>query len=520
MRWLPLSVAVLAVPAVVGAIRLVMATQRPFDFFGDEAILESAVRHVGEQLVGPYSRFGFHQPGAAYYYLQAPFYRLPGASAAALFLGAYCINLGAALGCVLVVRRFFGESAARWAAVVVGALLLCLTPRLVADAWNPYVLALPVLFTMVLAGAGTRSPAAAGGAIVVGSYVVQTHVAAAATLAAVFATAALVAALHRLRTRPQSPTGAPPSRSASVRRWAAPAATIVVLALMWAPPLIEQATRSPGNLTKLTRFFRAMHPEFDRGIDHGVDHTAGQVAAQLTVLPFGHDREAKPAETVKVLLAVLGMAAGIGVAAAGWRRRETVIASLGAMSVVGPLVAIWSGTRIVGEIFPYLLLWTSSLLLPGAIAAGALFLPPRRPGRALAGIAAGVVGFGLLLTMARHPLRPYPSVTDVAAAASLAEPWLASRGVAHVRIGIAGHDRWPLASGIAVRLEKDGFTSTVDQGWTSLFGEHFRPTNHEQATVWIADADGTPPPTEASPTPLGVVGDATVWASTSAIQTP
>lgn len=518
-RWPPLSVAVLAVPAVVGALRLVMAARRPFDFSGDEAILESAVWHLGEQLVGPYSRFGFHQPGPAYYYLQAPFYRLPGASAAALFLGAYCINLGAALGCVLVVRRSLGEAVARWAAVVVGALLLSLTPRLLADAWNPYVLALPVLFAMALAAAGTRSPGAAGGALVVGSYVVQTHVAAAATLAAVFATAGVVALLHHRRTRRQPLPAEAPARSALARRWTAPVAAAVVLALMWAPPLIEQATRSPGNLTKLTRFFRAEHPEFDRGIDHGLDHTAGQVAAQLTVLPFGHDREAKPADIVKILLTVLGMAAGVGVAVTGWRRGETVIASLGAMSVVGPLAAIWSGTRVVGEIYPYLLLWTSSLLLPGAIGTGAL-LAHRRVGRTLAGITGVAVGFGLLVTMARHPLRPYPSVSDVAAAAHLAEPWLAGRGVSHVRIGIASHARWPLASGLAVRLEKDGFKATVDEGWASLFGEHFHPTDHEQATVWIADAAGPPPPTAPGSTPLGIVGGASIWAATSAMQTP
>jgi hypothetical protein len=519
IRSLPVSVAVLAVPAVIGAIRLVMAARRPFDFFGDEAILESAIKHVGEQLVGPYSRFGFNQPGPAYYYLQAPFSRLPGASAAALFLGAYCINVGAALGCVLVVRRFLGEPVARWAAVVVGALLLSLTPRFVGDAWNPYVLALPVLLAIVLAAAGTRSPAAAGGAIVVGSYVVQTHVAAAATLAAVFATAVVIAVLHHRPTRQQAPPDAPPSGSPSVRHWAAPvAATLVVLGLMWAPPLIEQVTRAPGNVTRLVRFFRSAHPEFDRGIDHSVGHTAGQVAAQLTVVPFGHDRDAKPAATVKVLLVIFGLVGGIGVAAVGWRRSETVIAALGAMSVVGPVVAIWSGTRIVGEVFPYLLLWTAGLLLPAAIGAGALLVRLERLAKPMLG-AAVVVGIGLAVTMARNPLLPYRSVTDVAAATRLAEPWLAGRSVERVLVRIADHDRWPLASGIAVRLEKDGFRSTVDQEWTSLFGEHFRPTGHEQATVWIANA-GNSPPAAVSPTPLGVVGEASIWASSSTFATP
>jgi hypothetical protein len=107
-------------------------------------------------------------------------------------------------------------------------------------------------------------------------------------------------------------------------------------------------------------------------------------------------------------------------------------------------------------------------------------------------------------------------VPDVAAAAGLAEPWLAGHGVEQVRVRIADHDRWPLASGVAVRLEKDGFTTTVDREWTSLFGEHFCPTGHEQATLWITDAGSSPP----AAVSLGVVGEASVWASSSVFETP
>ncbi|HEV3365504.1 MAG TPA: hypothetical protein VG795_15445, partial [Acidimicrobiia bacterium] len=329
----------------------------------------------------------------------------------------------------------------------------------------------------------------------------------------VFATAAVVAVVRRRRDKPAQAQG-----SDSKRRWAAPVSAALVLAVLWTPPLIEEVTRTPGNLTMLTRFFRSSHPEFDRGIDHGVDTAARQVAAELTVLPFGHDRNARPASAARMLLALLGVAGSAVVAMIGWRRRQTVIAGLGAMSVVGPLVALWSGTRIVGEVHPYLLLWTSALLLPGAVGAGALLTQWRRLAGPLAG-AAIVVGLGLTLTMARHPLVPYRSVTEVAAAVRLAEPWLAERSVQQVRIGIADHDRWPLATGVAVRLEKEGFTPTVERAWASLFGEHFRPTGHEQATVWIADANGSPPSGPA-PTPLGVVGEASVWVSSAVIQTP
>jgi hypothetical protein len=175
----------------------------------------------------------------------------------------------------------------------------------------------------------------------------------------------------------------------------------------------------------------------------------------------------------------------------------------------------------VGEVFPYLLLWTSPLLLPAIIGAAALLpsLNDRRTASWLPGAAAVIVGLSLTFTMARAPLLPYQTHSEVLVAARLAEPWLAGRGVTHVRIGIADHDQWPLATGVAVRLEKNGFTATVDPVWTPVFGEHFRPTGHEQATVWLADP-GRLPPAEPSPAPLGVVGEASVWAGTSVFETP
>jgi hypothetical protein len=284
-------------------------------------------------------------------------------------------------------------------------------------------------------------------------------------------------------------------------------AVAALLVLMWTPPLVEQATRSPGNLTKLASFFRASHPEFDRGIDHSLGRVTGQVAAELTVLPFGHDLETKPTDPAKLFVAAVGVVAAAAVAVAGWRRRRPVVAVLGAMSVIGPLVAVWSGTRIVGESFPYLLVWTSPLLLPATIGGGALLLP--RPRKLVTG-AAVVVGLGLTVTMARHPLVPHPSSADVGAAVRLVKPWLANHGDRQVRVRIAQHDQWPLATGVAVRLDKDGLKATADQEWTFLFGDHFSPTSHETAEIWVAET-AAEPPGAIRLNRLGTVGTASIW---------
>src|SRR2546421_667231 len=81
-RAVPLSLAVVGIPALFAVLRLLVGLHRTFTNYGDDAILETAVRRVvsGTQTLGPYSRFGFHQPGPAYFFLQAPFSWLTGGS--------------------------------------------------------------------------------------------------------------------------------------------------------------------------------------------------------------------------------------------------------------------------------------------------------------------------------------------------------------------------------------------------------------------------------------------------------
>ena len=69
-------------------LRLAVNLHRPFAPSGDAAIIELSVRRAldGVQLLGPYSRFGFEQPGPAAFYAQAPFYWLGGASSRSPYL--------------------------------------------------------------------------------------------------------------------------------------------------------------------------------------------------------------------------------------------------------------------------------------------------------------------------------------------------------------------------------------------------------------------------------------------------
>ena len=519
---MPWSVVGAAVPFLVGAVRLAMTVRRPYDHAGDHAIFEAAIRRVasGAQTLGPYSRFDFHQPGPAYFEAQAPFYWLSGANGRALFLGALCMNLGAALACVLVVRRYLGERTARWTALVVGAYVIAMTPALVADPWPVYVLALPFLLLLVLAAAtATGSIVAAAGMVICGSYLVQTHVATGAAVIVVMVVGIALATTGAIRRNRRSEPLAPPRSSPSrrIRTGAVLLLSTVILSAMWVPPFLEEVSETPGNLTTLARFFNQAHPEYDEGYDHGLRFSAGQVVRQLTLLPLGRRADRGPAGPLDVAIAASGLLAAGAVVAAGRRRTDRFLLALGVTSLLGTAVAVWSATRIVGAVLPYLLLWTSGLLIPAWIGLGAVVATRRRVPRldriGSALLAAGVVSVALTSgwSMLRAPLPPLRSAGDVTAATALARDWLTGHGLHRVRVQLGDHSRWPLAAGMILRLEKDGVAVSVDGHYTNLFGDQFAPNDREDATVLLTPPGLTPPPGEGLER-LGEANGSVVWA--------
>ena len=212
-----------------------------------------------------------------------------------------------------------------------------------------------------------------------------------------------------------------------------------------------------------------------------------------------------------------GLLAAAGVAVAGRRRRDTFLVALGGISLTGTVAAVSSATRIVGAVLPYLLLWTSVLPLPAWIGAGAV-VEATRAGAARRRSASRLLGVGLVAVVVasgwsalRASLPPLKSATDVAAADRLARSWLADHHARQVRIHLGDHTQWPLAAGVIDRLDGEGVAVTVDAEYTSLFGDQFAPTGREDAALWLAPSNGTPP-SDGSLARLGAAGGSVVWA--------
>jgi hypothetical protein len=210
------------------------------------------------------------------------------------------------------------------------------------------VTVLPFLLLAFLAwtmGCGDRWAVPVGA--VVASFLVQTHVGYAlpALVLAVLGFAGLV-----WRTRRASPSERTPLRGTIFL-------TVVVLGVLWLPAIIQQAADEPGNVGTLVRFFR----------DHGREQAYGDawhvVANQLGAWPDW----VRGATDLNVIGALdfeggaafpFALALLVGAIALAWRYPCTDALLLDALAAALVVASFIAATRVVGEVFPYLVKWT------------------------------------------------------------------------------------------------------------------------------------------------------------------
>lgn len=517
-----LAFAVLAIPFAIILIRFLASSGQRIYLPDDLALIDLHTREAlhWRQELGVFDHNNWNHPGPSYFYWLSLFYRVLGSGARAEFFGATVLNGLAALGCVGVVRRRTTPARALWAAAWIGLLagLLAITGPgsmtysegglgALVSPWNPMVVILPlVLFTILCAAALDRSTLSLLGALLVGSFIVQTDISALPLVAAVFAVAAVGWLVTWLTDRNRS---LPPVHHRLRWWWAAGGAA--VFAAMWTPPVIQQFTNHPGNFTLIYRFFTSGQPGQSfhvalwsvAAVNGILVEGPSEVMSSVLGSPPSHS-------TVTVLAWIAVVLIGIAVTATGIRQRLRFATGLGALSLVGCVATVLAVTHVIGFVFGYLVAWEIAMPIAALIGLGTLGWPrpvsrvlPRHATSspavrlALGGLAV-LVGVVLAVRISSLPALSTVSDPTVARLDTLVTPslfrqqsvFVGDNGVQPLLLGVEQF------IGLVNQLDEQGYHPKVNTAWKAQFGTRYLATGHEAANIvlspWSARATGLP----------------------------
>jgi hypothetical protein len=558
-RWLTvLAFVVVAVPFAVAVIRLLADSSGHIYLADDLALIDLHTRRAlqWKQQLGVFDHNGWNHPGPTYFYLLSVVYRVLGSGARSLFVGATLINALAAVACLGVVRRRTASPGRTlWAAFwicLLASVLAVVGPASVAysesplgglvSPWNPMVVIFPLLlFVLLGAGAMDRSALSLAGAVLVGSFVVQTNISTLPLVAAIGAVAAVtfvVTAVMDRRIAQGSVASDAPVSGVSRRAWAWVwfAAGAVAFVLMWLPPVVQQFTNHPGNITLIDRFFTAGYPghTLRSGIDAVtavfgilVEGPAEVMRSNLAIAPHH--------EVVAGLVTLVVLVAGVAATVVALRQRLRFAAGLGVLGLVGTLAMVVAVTRLVGHLYGYLVVWAVALPIALVIGVGMIRLPlalrsssPAASGPPLTStrtfrllgcvVAVGVCVVSVVRVAAIPPLSA-ASDPQVGALASLVVPALGHDRSVFVNDSGAGNaaDDSQLLDvekfiGLVNLLSVRGYHPTVNKVWRAQFGPGFEADGTEAHSIELRTW------TPESPSILGYlgrVGDIAVTESTA-----
>jgi hypothetical protein len=483
-----LAIAVLL--TIAAAIGIARRTQ-PMAPTGDTAVIESytLLASQGRLLVGPYSRFQWHHPGPIYFYVLAPFYAAAGQRTSGLNAAALAINV-TALALAVTIAATSGGAIFAAALAAASALYVSRVGDLVTSAWNPHIVVLPTM------AAAIACAAAAGGrrrmlplAALVASAVAQTDVGV-LPVAVLLGGASLVS---------MSIAG---SRDRSSRRrfWPAAGATVLVLAVAWLLPIVEQVTDAPGNLAALWSFFA-------RGAGAGqplpVAFAAWSDMLSWIVRPdfhLAHGLALRRSHGAWAQAWAIGqmavLALSVAVSFRAGRRFELWVSTF---LLAASLAALWSITRIDGDIMDHEIFWVSGLGVLNTAAAAdqaarALGLReemvPAAAAMVLCGLLVAVcatLGLRGLSDIRARALVPGRETIAIQRTARAVADYLRGQGVERplVRIDQA---TWAVAAGVLLQLQKADVPYAVDDDWLPMFTEAARATGRERIVLSIAGA--------------------------------
>jgi len=480
-------VALLLLPPIALAARQLAAGLPDITVGSDPALVELATLDAarGRQLLGPYSRFGFHHPGPAMFYLLLPGYLAGGRTHGGLLLGAVALNLLGLAGVGWASGRLGDRRLALALLVVVPLLVARLGPAGISSAWNPNLVVVAFLATVVSGAAvGLGATALLPLLVAAGSLAAQSHLALVGPVATVVVFAAVLRLLSRARPADDEAAAAPGSG------WAVVAAAVIAVAA-WAPVVGEQVGSGRGNVTRIAAYLAKERPAQPVEAVFGA---YGRAAGSWLVAPIGAAGSGRAAAAAGLALAALQPVA----LALAVRRRRRPLEALAGVGIALAVIALVTIRGMASPLHEYLTRWIAGLgVVHGAVLMAAL-LPrrlehaePERTGAErgwpVAVVVAALLAAGLNLVR----VAGYPSWREQAEApvfARIGRAGAAALAVVNcdepVRVSIGEGASWELAAGVVLRLARERRTVGVDPAWSFMFGPaHPAPRNGARLLV-------------------------------------
>lgn len=312
----------------------------------------------GRQLVGPYSQFGWHHLGPAFFAVMAIPYALSGFHSLSLVFAMLVWSAATIVAFVAIARRHAGASGA---VVALGALCAFLEyeNRLpLYNYWSPFFtyLAFPSCVALIASVAGNGGGRMLPWALALSSVLVQTHLSVAPPICAMWAIATAI----RVLARRQEVIGTPFTRRTA---WISGA----TLAALWALPVAAEVGGF-GNWSRIGTFFGTSrgHPSWS----FVFDRAAAEITAPVRRILFEHNaysyvRHAPPRNILWTTLSasyVVGLVASVSVA---WKARRPELAALSACALAAAVLSPLTMRRIVGPVEPHYVAWVAGATVVG-----------------------------------------------------------------------------------------------------------------------------------------------------------
>jgi hypothetical protein len=189
--------------------------------------------------------------------------------------------------------------------------------------------------------------------------------------------------------------------------------------------------------------------------------------------------------------------AGLAWLAARARRRFDL--ALACMLALTSLLALWSTTRVDGEIYDHSVFWVSGVgavnmallawcLLGPLLNRGSPSAPSLSRVAAMCGLlmlVASAAGLRELHAAIARSFAPAPDSQTAAVVAADLRSYAARQNLSRPLIRL-DQDTWGIAAGVILRLQKSGVPVAVEDDWAVMFTPTFAATGREPAALTIA----------------------------------